>query len=53
MSTTFLNILFTISSSKSILILEIKNVNKLRKMSSGKLNGEIYMKITDICQATM
>lgn len=25
----------------------MKNVNKLRKMSSGKLNGKIYMKITE------
>lgn len=47
MSSTFLNRVFTILSSKSILILEMKNVNKLRKMSSGKLNGKIYMKITE------
>lgn len=48
MSTTFLNILSTIlSSSKSVLILEMKNVNRLRKMFSGKLNVKIYMKITE------
>lgn len=47
MSSIFLNRVFTILSSKSILILEMKNVNKLRKMSSGKLNGKIYMKITE------
>lgn len=47
MSTTFLNILPTILSSKSVLILEMKNVNRLRKMFSGKLNVKIYMKITE------
>lgn len=42
-----MNILFTILSSKSILIFKVKNIIKVRKISSDKLNGKIYIKITE------
>lgn len=47
LSTDFLNILFAILSSKSILVFKVKNVIKVRKISSDKLNGKIYIKITE------
>lgn len=42
-----MNILFSILSSKSILIFKVRNVIEVRKISSDKLSGKIYIKITE------